>query len=436
MEDLAHRAPALDRGRAPPGDRQVRRTRRLLIGRPLLHRLREPGDPDHPGDGRDGRHVLGDADLVLHRRPPGHPDLLLRADDPRLPVGGRRLHRRPRQPRRVRRPGRRGRAADGLHPHGVRLDLVRSRPDHLGLPRPLRASRDPGGLPGRLRDVHQPARRQGVGPRLRVAHLLLRRDDVRHGGCGPLAASRGVAPSAGRPAASRDRDHSLVRAVPAAARVLERHHGGHGRRGDLERHPGLQAAPQSQRGCHSHVDVRHPGLAVPRHQLSVECHRGCALGARDRHLAARPRRLRGPRRALPRRARRHHPDPGDGGQHRLRRLPASGRPAGGGWLPAAPAHLPRQPSRLLQGHPRAGGDRLAADLDLPGERHRADSPLRDRRLSLLHPVPVRHGQEMAEVRQARRGRGDPGTRLRAASRPALALQDDRQRHRRRDHGRR
>ena len=56
----------------------------------------------------------------------------------------------------------------------------------------------PGALPlargarraaGRLRHVHQPARRQGVRARLRAADLLLRRDDVPDRGHGPRSAT-------------------------------------------------------------------------------------------------------------------------------------------------------------------------------------------------------------------------------------------------------
>ena len=46
--------------------------------------------------------------------------------------------------------------------------------------------------------------------------------------------------------------------LPASPRVLERYDGAHRRRGDLERHPGVQGAPQPQRRHHAAVDVGHP----------------------------------------------------------------------------------------------------------------------------------------------------------------------------------
>ena len=52
-------------------------------------------------------------------------------------------------------------------------------------------------------------------------------------------------------------------AVPAAARLLQRHHRAHRRRGDLERHHGLQGAAQPQRGHHAALDVGDPRHAVP-----------------------------------------------------------------------------------------------------------------------------------------------------------------------------
>ena len=89
-------------------------------------------------------------------------------------------------------------------------------------------------------------------------------------------------------------------------------------------------------------------------QLPGGADRGGAVRDRDRDLAARAHRVRRTRRPLPGDDRRHGAHPGDGRQHRLRGLPAPGGAAGPGRLPAAPAHLPRQPARLLARDRAAG----------------------------------------------------------------------------------
>ena len=182
-------------------------------------------------------------DLDRDRRPAGDRHLLLRADDPRLPRRRRRLHRRARQPGRAAGADRGRGAADGLHPHRGRVGLVRRRAGHVGLPGAVRAPRGDRGRPRRRRDARQPARGEGVRGRLRGADLLLRRDDVPDGGRRPRAAALpGTLAAVADPPPLEIEATRALGALPAAARVLERHHGAHRRRGDLERHPRLQAS--------------------------------------------------------------------------------------------------------------------------------------------------------------------------------------------------
>ncbi len=278
---LADRPSVVDGGRPASGDRQGGRPRGLLLGRAFVDRVRHAGDPDHPGDGGDGGAVPRDADLSRDRRAAGDRHLLLRTDDPRLPRRWRCLHRRPRQRRQPRGAGGGRSAADGLHPDGGRLHLVRRRADHVRLPHPVRAQGGAGGRARRLRDDREPARCQGVRCRVRRADLLLRRHDAAHRRDRPGPAGGGNPAPDPRPASARHRADAHARAVPGATRLLEWHDGAHGRRSNLERHPGLQGAAQPQRRDHAALDVRHPGDAVPRDQLPGRADRGGAVRARD-----------------------------------------------------------------------------------------------------------------------------------------------------------
>jgi hypothetical protein len=65
---LADRAPAAHRRRAAPGDRQGGRAGRLLVGQPVVHPVRDPGDPDHPRARRHRSPPLRVADLARDRR--------------------------------------------------------------------------------------------------------------------------------------------------------------------------------------------------------------------------------------------------------------------------------------------------------------------------------------------------------------------------------
>ena len=131
----------------------------------------------HPGAGRGGRRsaASGPAHHDRHRRPVGHPGVLVPPGDRRLPDGRRGLRRlpgqlrRPHQPRRRRVAGRRLHADRGrLHRGGRRLAAVRlpepGRRHHPALPRdpplhhgaqPARPRRDGSGLPAADHAVHR-----------------------------------------------------------------------------------------------------------------------------------------------------------------------------------------------------------------------------------------------------------------------------------------
>ena len=200
------------------------------------------------------------------------------------------------------------------------------------------------------------------GTHLRGPDLLLHRRDVRHRRASALV--RLSTGTLGRvldppPLESHRRDCRRVTALPAPARLLQRHHRPHRRGGHLQRHHRLQGAAQPQRrasrssGCPCILATLFLGITY-----LARPDRRRALGGGDGDLAARAHRLRRPRAALPRRHRRHHPHPDDGRQHRLRGLPAPLRAAGRGRLPAPAAHLPRQPARVLARHHRPGRHRL------------------------------------------------------------------------------
>ena len=104
------------------------------------------------------------------------PDVQLPPDDQGLPVGRRRLHRHQGQPRAAARPGRR---ASRCSPTTSSPSPCRCRPASPRSTRPsatLRPYRVPIAL-GFIVDhrLGQPARREGVGPDLRRAHLRLPR---------------------------------------------------------------------------------------------------------------------------------------------------------------------------------------------------------------------------------------------------------------------
>ena len=93
------------------------------------------------------------------------------------PSGRRRLHRLARQLRRAHGPGGRRRTPGRLHPDGRREHRRRRGSDRQHVSAPLCVQGADRAVP-RLDDhLHQPAGGEGVGARLRRAHLLVRHDD-------------------------------------------------------------------------------------------------------------------------------------------------------------------------------------------------------------------------------------------------------------------
>ena len=183
------------------------------------------------------------------------------------------------------------------------------------------------------------AGRQGVGPGVRRAHLLLHAQHAR------AAGARAVEVPGRRPDGDGDRGrgpHPLGHAVGRA--VL--------RRRDLRRAPRLRlggaavtgveaisnGVPACEPAWRNARQTLVPGHRAGRDVLGCRCWPGpsgspCSSRARPRHRPGGRGRLRrwcGRRRPVLRPAGRHHAHPGDGGQHRVRRLlpgwPAS-RPA-------------------------------------------------------------------------------------------------------------
>jgi hypothetical protein len=101
-----------------------------------------------------------------------------------------------------------------------------------------------------------------------------------------------------------------------------------------------------------------------------------------------------------------------GGQHRLRRLPAAGQPAGGRQLPASPAHQAGAPAGVLQRHhrPGCGGGSAGGHQQRCG--HPADPRLRHFGVHRLHHVAGGHDQAPpAQAQPWRRHRHQDGGRL-------------------------
>ena len=215
-------------------------------------------------------------------------------------------------------------------------------------------------------------------------------------------------------------------ALPGPARLLERHHRAHRGRGDLERHHRVQGAAQPQRRHHAPLDVGDPRHALPRHHLPRRAdRRACRRSTRRSSRSS-----RAPSSAAA--ASLYLATIGAttlilvmAANTAYAGLPAARGAAGGRRLPAAPAHLPRQPARLLARHRRCCAcRRLAPDRRLRRERHRPHPALRDRRLPLLHPVA---GRAWRAAGGSRAGSPPARRRARAGSvappRPALAPQD-------------
>ena len=171
------------------------------------------------------------------------------------------------------------------------------------------------------------------------------------------------------------------------------------------------------------------GLAVPRHQLPGGADRRRAVRAGDGDLAARAHGLRRPRAALPRDDRRHHADPGDGRQHRLRRTSRAWRRC----RPATASCRASSPTAAAGSSTRAGSWcwRSSASLLIVV----FDASVTG--LIPLYAIGVFLSFTLSQAGMARRWwksgrlaprRGDPRDAARSLQpRPALAAQDDRQR---------
>ena len=274
--------PLLDRRRRPPDHRQGRRPRRLRLRRALVHGLRDPGDPDHPGRGRHARPSTTPVPIsVAIVRAARHRDRS-RTSRPSTPT---RAAAAPTSwpattwascPRRS--PARR------CSPTTSSRWPCRSRRAWRRSPRPIPALYDHRVALAitlvivimivNLRGVKESGTIFAIPTYFFIAMMFL---TVGIGLCPPCrrAASGSVAdpppPGAGTASAGRE-------PVPAAARLLQRHHRPHRRGGDLQRHHRLQGAAQPQRRHHPDLDVGHPGRAVPGHHLpgrstSARCRR-------------------------------------------------------------------------------------------------------------------------------------------------------------------
>ena len=181
-QENLRRAASRDVGAGAPTAHQDGRARGLLLGRDLLDRLRDGGDPL--------RHRGGYGDEPPARPRPPRPDRhrgrapdrdrrhFLPPDDLRLSEGRRRVRRQPREPRRVAVTRRRRLDPRRLHPHRGGVGVGGCRRHHLdpAVPRHRRAASGRG----RARDhpvdqPGEPARHQGVRAPLRDPHLRLHR---------------------------------------------------------------------------------------------------------------------------------------------------------------------------------------------------------------------------------------------------------------------
>ena len=336
---------------------------------------------------------------------------LLPADDPRVPPGGRVLHRHPREPRPLSEPRRRCGAPGGLRPHRRGERRRGHRGDHVGDPAALSlpgdALRDRRG-PDRRRE---PPRRAGVGPALRPAHLPVSRRLLPAGRLGrvPVAPGRGRR----RAAAAAGQRRGGADGVPGPPGLLvgvcraDRH------RGRLRRGPGLPAPRGPDGSPRPAGPRRHPRRALPGHLRARVRLRRRAGGGGDGDLAARPARLRRVA-ALLLRPGRDDADPRPGRQHELRGLPSTGLVPRAGPVHSPPVRQPGRPARVLERDhdPRAPLDRAARGL--PGEHARVDPALRAGRVPLLHALPGQHGPVLVPAPAARLARPRPAQRDRRA----------------------
>jgi hypothetical protein len=185
------RRPETCTGGTPVGDprtgtseaQQDHRARGVLVRRDLVDRVRDGRDSVRHRDRREprGRSRLPGPDRDCGGRPARDRHHVVSPDDQGVSAGRCGVHREPRQPRRDG-VARRGRVdSRRLHPHRRSIDLGRHRRHHLDSCVSRRDARLPRRDLSRVRRAHcapEPARLEGVGPRLRGAYLRLHRHAV------------------------------------------------------------------------------------------------------------------------------------------------------------------------------------------------------------------------------------------------------------------
>ena len=157
---------------------QARRPADLRLRRHLLDGVRDRRDRARPRrPGRDRSRRLPRARAVGGRRLRAARDrrAVVPPDDLRLPVGRRRVRRRPPQSRRDALAGRRSVAADRLHPHRCRLRRRRRAGDPVGVRLRQPVARATGPADDRPHDPGEPARSEGVGGIVRPADVPVHR---------------------------------------------------------------------------------------------------------------------------------------------------------------------------------------------------------------------------------------------------------------------
>ena len=251
LETCASRTAARHRGRETRAAREDLWIGRLRVRRPLLRGLRNRGDHAGPGGRRDRRHRVLVSHHDGHRHSGRDRGRLLLADDSRLPIRRRLLHRRQGQPGDAARSRRGGGPAPRLHSHRGSEHRGRGGRRHLSLPgavsmarRDLRRHRD-----GRNR--RQPPGCARVGKPLHHSHLLVHRKPGRPPGGRRVPNRDRNGPAAIRPESSKRPEG--IDALPAPTRLLvgvrhaDRHRGGeqrHSRRFDRPS-PGTRASRSS-----------------------------------------------------------------------------------------------------------------------------------------------------------------------------------------------
>ncbi len=380
-------------------DQSDRGAVRTVARRPDLGGLRARGHPRGPGPGRGRGAAPRPAHHHRHRRPAGDPRHLLPAGHRRVSRGRRRLRRLPGQPRAGGQPGGGGRPHRRLHADRRRLDRRRGRGLHLGLPVHHRCHRPP--LPRDPGPRHPPqpagARRDGAG--LPAAHDgLHRRPAGHHRRWAHPSPGSGIAPD--RHVARAD-PRTAGRDRPARAEGLFRRVQRPDRRGGhRQRRAPVQGAPAGTGQAH-----RAPPRGHPRRHAAGARGAGQALAHRSPLPpdGAQPDHGHGRRSALGvlHRLADHHPGPGAGGQHLLRRSPRPGQPARPRQLPAPPVRPARRPPGVRQRDLGAGRDVRCAPRGGPGQHQHDDPAVRHRRLHRLHPGPDRPRPALAQAATAR-----------------------------------